>query len=505
MSHLPDLVAAACTAHADYPRTSPYHPSESYPEYPYRQTEGSAPLGALLGTEPNEIYAAVRESLRLAGLDAANFGTSAWNPLGQFIRPGQFVLLKPNLVKEWHPRDPDGWIYVITHGSVIRAVADYVWIALAGRGRVMVADAPQTDSKFSAMVKLMELDRLADFYRGQGQNLELVDLRKEEWENVDEVIVERRKLAGDPCGYQAYDLADRSEFFQHAGVGRYYGADYDDDELNRHHTADKHEYLISGSAVACDVYINLPKLKTHKKAGITVNLKNLVGVNGDKNWLPHHTVGTPADGGDQFPNRSWKTWLEHTGAQTLRKTALALPGVGTWLLKRARRAGKKAFGDGNQTIRSGNWHGNDTTWRMCLDLNKIVLYGRPDGTFRPAELPAAKPYLCFVDGVLGGEGNGPMDPDPLASRCILFGSNPGVVDAASAVILGYDVDKIPIVRQAFHARGFPISTGNWREKRLASNRPEWNGTLGELTGSAATLHTRPHFGWVGHIEAARTK
>lgn len=496
-SPLPAVVAAARTAHAGYPRAAPYHPDAAFPEYAFRDSSGKA----LLGTEPNEIYSAVRESLHLAGLDAANYGTPAWNPLAAYIRPGQFVLLKPNLVKEVHPRDPEGWLYVITHASVIRAVADYVWKALDGRGRVMAADAPQTDSKFTAMVRLMDLDKLVEFYHAQGLNLELVDLRKEEWENVEEVIVERRKLAGDPNGYVAFDLAERSEFHRHRGEGRYYGADYDDGELNKHHTGGKHEYLISGSAIHCDVYINLPKLKTHKKAGITVNLKNLVGVNGDKNWLPHHTVGTPADGGDQFPDRTWKTWLEHTGAQTLRKTALALPGVGTWLLKRARKAGKRAFGDGNRTVRSGNWHGNDTTWRMCLDLNKIVLYGRPDGTFRPAELSAAKPYLCFVDGVLGGQGNGPMDPDPLESRCILFGANPAAVDAAAAVVLGYDIEKIPIVRQAFQATGFPIAAEDWSRIQLTSNEPRWNGALGNLTGSPAMLTTKPHFGWVGHIEA----
>ena len=52
----------------------------------------------------------------------------------------------------------------------------------------------------------------------------------------------------------------------------------------------------------CDLFVNLPKLKTHKKTGITCSLKNFVGINGDKNWLPHHTEGVPANGGDEFPS-----------------------------------------------------------------------------------------------------------------------------------------------------------------------------------------------------------
>ncbi len=227
----------------------------------------------------------------------------------------------------------------------------------------MVADAPQTDSSFRRMVELLELERVRDFYASRGLRLELVDLRKEEWEQAEEVIVQRRKLAGDPNGYLAFDLGSRSEFHGHHGEGRYYGADYDSDELNKHHTGGRHEYLISGSAIQCDVFINLPKLKTHKKAGITVNLKNLVGVNGDKNWLPHHTIGSPRSGGDQFPNRSLVRSIEHASAATLRKVALAMPGVGTWLLRRARRAGKKVFGDTNKVV---------SQWKLVRERHDVA-------------------------------------------------------------------------------------------------------------------------------------
>lgn len=51
-----------------------------------------------------------------------------------------------------------------------------------------------------------------------------------------------------------------------------------------------------------DVFINLPKMKVHKKTGVTLSLKNLVGINADKNWLPHYSGGSPRNGGDQFSN-----------------------------------------------------------------------------------------------------------------------------------------------------------------------------------------------------------
>src|SRR5262245_60429281 len=82
-----------------YPQAAPFHPGERYPES--RSPEVAA--------EGNAAYETVRRVLRTAGLDAERFGTPDWNPLGAHVRPGDTVLLKPNLVKEGHPRDPEGW------------------------------------------------------------------------------------------------------------------------------------------------------------------------------------------------------------------------------------------------------------------------------------------------------------------------------------------------------------------------------------------------------------
>lgn len=475
---------------SDYLELAPFAPEARYPEL----------RGESVSPSPNPAYRAVRESLRLAGLDAERYDTPAWNPLGAYIRPGETVLLKPNLVKESHPRDPDGWRYVLTHGSVIRAVADYVFLALQGTGRVIVADAPQTDSSFRRIAALLHLDALTQHYRAQGLDFAVVDLRKEEWRNEAGAIVHRELLPGDPAGYAAFDLGGGSEFAGHRGEGRYYGADYDEGTVNRHHTGGRHAYLISGTAVRCDVFVNLPKLKTHKKAGVTVNLKNLVGINGDKNWLPHHTVGHPGNGGDQFPDFTLKREVEHRVATALRHLTLRVPRA-TKLLQLARRTGTKTFGDTETVVRSGNWYGNDTTWRMCLDLNKALLYGNADGTLRQPELAQRKRYLCFVDGIVAGDGSGPMNPDPVRAGALLFGTNPAVVDAASAVLVGFDPDRLPIVREAFHTRGWPITTGHWRDVVLRADRGGWAGTLDQVYRRGEVMSFAPHFGWVGHVES----
>jgi len=490
MTRLPDHVVTAWRGEAcDYPQLAPYAPARAFPEYEFSD----------LATEPNAAYEAVRGCFQIAGLDAAKFDTPAWNPLADLIRPGEMVLLKPNMVHHRHPRDPQGWRYTITHGGIIRAVADYVWKAIGPKGKVILADAPQTDASFSEMVRLLGLDRIRDFYRAHGLHFELIDLRQEEWTTRGDVVVERHKLPPNAYGALAFDLGSGSEFAEHSGSGNYYGADYDARVVNHHHSGGRHEYLIAGCAIQCDVVFSLPKWKTHKKAGVTASLKNLVGVNADKNWLPHHTEGAPVNGGDEHPNPDLKHRTERKVAAAVRGLSHRVPVVGPWVHRVARSVGKPVFGDTDSTIRSGNWYGNDTVWRMCLDLNKIVSYGDVHGSLREARPENRKRHYVLVDGILAGQGRGPLNPDPLPAGTVLFGVHPPSVDAACAYLMGFDPDKVPIVAHAFQCKAFPLSEHGWRDVVVRSNYDPWSH---RLTGvpSKETLHFEPHFGWKGHIE-----
>jgi uncharacterized protein (DUF362 family) len=490
MSGLPENTVVAWRGNAgEYSAGAPFSPSESYPEYAFADS----------AAEPNPAYEAVRGCFFTAGLDAARFETSEWNPLAELIHPGETVLLKPNMVHQRHPRDPQGWRYMITHGSVIRAVADYVWKAVGPEGKIILADAPQTDASFSEMMKLLGLDVIRDFYLAQGLAFELIDLRQEEWTTRGDVVVERRKLPPNPYGSVAFDLGDASEFSDHPGSGNYYGADYDAGVVNRHHSGGRHEYLIAGCAIKCDVVFSLPKWKTHKKAGVTASLKNLVGVNADKNWLPHHTEGSPIGGGDEHPHPDFKHRTERRVAAAVRGLSHRVPVVGPWVHRLARGVGKPVFGDTDSTIRSGNWFGNDTVWRMCLDLNKVVFYGNVDGSMRAPEPRSRKRHYVLVDGILAGEGRGPLNPDPVAAGVVLFGVHPLSVDATCAYLMGFDPDKVPIVSRAFQCRSFPLSDHGWREIVVHSNHGAWSRPLVEIP-AAETFHFEPHFGWKGHIE-----
>jgi uncharacterized protein (DUF362 family) len=413
-----------------------------------------------------------------------------------FISPGDKVVLKPNWVKEHDERrpGPNQWEHVVTHPAVIEAVVQWVAPQLAGKGSITICDAPQTDSSFSRLRQYCQLDQMIArcTSRFPGVRIALLDLRPEEWHAVDGVTVSKTELPGDPLGETHVKLNSASEFVGFGGQGKLYGASYDMAETNERHTGARHEYLLCATPMDADILINLPKLKTHKKVGITCALKNLVGINARKNWLPHHTEGTPEDGGDQFPRATTKARLEHTWMGAAKRWLKNRPGLSR-LFVPLKKVGRLYFGDTQSVVRSGNWHGNDTCWRMVLDLNKCLFFFDAKGQ------PRTKPlrYLAVVDGIIGGEGNGPMAPDAKPAGVIIAGTHPLAVDCAAATVMGFDWEKIRLLKRGFDLRELTFVPFTPPSMSITSNRPHWTGPLSQMTD---TFAFKPHFGWTGAIE-----
>ncbi len=404
------------------------------------------------------------------------------------------VVLKPNWVEDSHVRIPGYWEPVITDPTIILGMVSALGEALQNRGHVTICDAPSTYVSFEKVAACGGFDQSLRSVQGElrGLRVEVLDLRREVWVTREHVVVERRPNPPDPRGYVAFDLGRDGMLYGYAGEGRYYGADYDTSVVNAHHSGCVQEYLLSGTAINADLFVNLPKLKTHKKTGITCCLKNLVGINGDKNWLPHHVEGPPSQGGDEFPDETAARYVERRLKKAWQRLALALPGAGAWAYRKARKAGEAVLGDSESVIRNGNWEGNDTCWRMALDLNRALLYGNPDGTWR--EAGERKPYLAIVDGIIGGEGNGPLAPDPVESNVIIIGTDPAAVDAVACRLMGFDPMKVPIVREAFAPHRWPIATCRMSEIEVQDDRVGRVIALDEVQ-PAVPGGFRPHFGW----------
>jgi hypothetical protein len=150
-------------------------------------------------------------------------------------------------------------------------------------------------------------------------------------------------------------------------------------------------------------------------------------------------------------------------------------------------------GDGT-AIRNGNWWGNDTCWRMALDLNRALLFANRDGSLRTAADP--KRYFCIVDGIIGGQGNGPTDPEPVHSNVLIAGNNPAEVDAAAAGIMGFAIDSLPIVTRAFDPHELPIGRTPLDAVSCFDERIESVIPLCDVR-PAVPGGFRPHFGWLG--------
>lgn len=142
------------------------------------------------------------------------------------IRPGDRVVLKPNLVKEGKETDKNEWKCVVTSPELIRYVANYVCEKLGGKGEVYICDAPQTDSSFEQIDKKIGLTKIAsDCTSKYGVPVRIIDLRNEEWTSEKGIITHKKKLAGDPNGTVLFNLEKNSLFYGHKGEGNYFGAD----------------------------------------------------------------------------------------------------------------------------------------------------------------------------------------------------------------------------------------------------------------------------------------
>jgi uncharacterized protein (DUF362 family) len=471
----------------------PYGPGKAWPELE-RLLGSAAGEGA-----PSHVYAAVRAALFGAGLDAGRFGSADWNPLGALVARGGRAVLKPNLIRHWNPLAGATLESVITHGSILRAIADYAFLAVGSEGSVAIAEAPQHDCDFDRIRELAGLDALVEFYaRTLRRDLEVIDLRREAVVYRDGVIALRRSLPGDPLGYRLVDLGARS-YFADSGLdpARFRGADYDPGPTSQHHSGGRNEYLLSETVLSADLVVNLPKWKTHKKTGVTLAFKNLVGINGDKNLLPHHSVGGEAAGGDEFPGGGLLDRARSAATEVAR--SLLARGIGTKLVRLVRRAENAARGDA--FIRSGNWHGNRTTWRMCLDLNRCLYYSDKHGTHLDRDAPVRR-VLTVLDGVIAGEGEGPLAPRDVPLGAVLASADPLALDLAAVRIMGFDETKLPKLMGALTASALRVTdVRDAADVEVAEVDPAGLALrVGRLDDLAVAHRFAPHPGWRGHVE-----
>jgi uncharacterized protein (DUF362 family) len=416
---------------------APFHPPELFPEFG-RSWLSTGPFDA-----ENYVYPLVREALfrHLGGYDVktTQVDLSALRRFGEIKK----IVVKPNWVRQ-HSKLGD---CVTSHGSVLRPLLDYLLLVFGPTSQIIVADIPLQSSDIEQVWTETGVDILQDYYKSKGLPVYFMDLRQEKAIiHSSGFILRREPLPGDPLGYVEVSLGSESHLEAISSLKNVFSVnDYEPGTAACYHRPGQHRYLIPKSVLAADLFVNVPKLKTHCKAGITACMKNLIGINGEKAWIPHFRMGAPYNGGDEYPDHgryilSLKSKIRNSLQEHHRWSYYIAQSI--W--KKYQQGWKRV--SGNHLTSGGAWFGNDTLWRSILDLVKVITLADQNGKLTEAP---QRHHLCLIDGIICGEGEGPLQASPKAVGMVLCSSNPISADWAACHISGFDWMKIP---QLYHAR-----------------------------------------------------
>lgn len=461
------------------------------PSCDYRRV--ADPFPELPGFEPTSAAVALRSLFREAGLDSERQGTATWNPLSAVVEPGMNVVVKPNWVLHYNQHSSSaGWECLVTHPAVLDVLCRY--ILKARPGRLTIGDAPIQGCDFA---RLMAVTGTAEMLARLPAGDTRIDVKDFRLVTIDDDPQRTQHASGSrtDADYVRFDLAGDSLLEPITSDDVPFRVTmYDPRALDETHGRGRHRYLVAREMIEADVVFNVPKLKTHKKSGITGAIKNLVGINGHKAYLPHHRKGGAEQGGDAYPGRSlFKTFAEDAYDAGNRLTGGRTKAVlfrSAELLERVGESGRTPSG------LEGSWYGNDTIWRTSLDLQRLLRYGRVDGTL--ADTPA-RAIVNVTDAIIAGEGEGPLAPTPYPLGLLTLATSPAAAEWVHAGLMGFDPRRVPIVAHAFDPMRFPIAQGTPED--IVIRKDGATHTFEEICQAIGGRFTASH-GWRGHCELA---
>ena len=422
-------------------------------------------------------------------LDSPRRGTEAWNPLSELIPAGSKVVIKPNWV--FHENQSGaGLDCLITHHSVIEAIAKYV--GLTHPAQLIIGDAPLQGCDFERLQRIAGIDAMTRRLRERGLPVSINDFRRTILKGNS---LNRQRSDGirDLKNFVLFDLGPESLLEGlNNDASRFRVTMYHPDGLRQTHAPGRHQYLIAKEVIEAGVVVNVPKLKSHKKACITGALKNLIGINGNKEYLPHHRKGGSASGGDCYSGQDpWKRIAEDLLDAANRRTPGKIQAAMTWMAGTAERIAVRLGAAENL---EGSWYGYDTIWRTWLDLQRILRYGKVDGSM--ATTPQ-RTVISITDAIIGGEGEGPLANTPVESGFITGALNPAAAEWIHARLMGFDPKKIPLTRESFGRFDYPLADFSAESIRVRIGDSEQSAD--EIVPFEGRPFVPPR-GWRGHCE-----
>jgi uncharacterized protein (DUF362 family) len=331
------------------------------------------------GVNDNPAYGFVWKTVERLGLGTAK------NPLQSIIKPGNTVLVKPNLI---------GHIPgTYTRPEVIMPIIDMA--LAAGAGKIYIADAGINFFETEHTLASTHYSEMARFLQGENPSIQI--------EAVNLNRIPR---------WRWVSLGEDSSFYNSGYRDDEVGFDYGQSLLNHKYylTADwlgkspngkpLGWYAISDIVLDADVVINMPKMKTHWTMIVTLSLKNLVGC----------TMASTYD---------------HGASGTLNMARIP-----------------------HCHVKDTNYFENDVSARVLQDLNKIILYCDKNGQLKNSRQRKYLTVIDGIEAMeksqtslYGAKGKRRM------SRLVLAGEDPVSTDMVACRAMGYDYRHIPTLKK----------------------------------------------------------
>jgi hypothetical protein len=207
-------------------------------------------------------------------------------------------------------------------------------------------------------------------------------------------------------------------------------------------------YRIAPPVLEADVVICVPKAKVHCSGGVTLAMKNMLGI------IP-----------------AWDGPYEQVELKDCAHTS-----------------------DMDQAAGSqGLYLENDTIWRSMADLNRILLYTDGQGILRREP---QRRYLAIVDGIVAAE-ESQYHPRPYPLNTVVVGTHPITVDAVAARCMGFDPRLLKSVTKAAARNDYSLGPAHPSQIKVVVSGGERLSALYRHT-LTPELHV---FSWQGHLEA----
>jgi len=107
-------------------------------------------------------------------------------------------------------------------------------------------------------------------------------------------------------------------------------------------------------------------------------------------------------------------------------------------------------------LKTHHWAGVTLSLKNMFGVVPGSSYGWPKNVLHWAGIDraildinaAARPDFAIVDGIVGMEGNGPIQGSPKASGVLVFGRDPVAVDATCCRVMGLNPERVPYLSRA---------------------------------------------------------